>query len=140
MANPETTSAYDPLKDPEYMSQQMLRYFRDKLIKLRQDILTKERGNSFSMGNTPFREPDYVDQGTMEGLHHGDFALQKYEDQVRHKVEAALARFHEGTFGYCEETGEAIGVQRLLAVPYACYSLKVQNHKENQGKGLIKAG
>jgi DnaK suppressor protein len=138
MINAEAPLSYDPLNDSEYMSKQMLNYFKDKLERMDKEILKKEASISLSLVDDPNREPDHVDQGTNEEIHIADFSLQEHEDQLRQEVELALKRIKEGTYGYCEETGEAIGVKRLLAVPYARYCLKVQEHKEQERKRLAK--
>lgn len=138
MVNAEAPLSYDPLNDPGYMSEQMLDYFKNRLEKMDKEISKKEESISLSLIDDPNREPDHVDQGANEGIHIADFNLQEHEDQLRHEVGLALKRINEGTYGYCEETGEAIGVKRLLAVPYARYCLKVQKHKEQERKRLTK--
>jgi DnaK suppressor protein len=84
------------------------------------------------------READHTNHGTNEELHIQDFTFQEHEDQLRHQVELALKHIEEGTYGYCEETGEPIGVKRLLVVPYARYCLKVQKYKEDERKRLMQ--
>lgn len=138
MINFETISSYHPSNDPEYMSEQMLNYFKDKLQKMDKQLLEKEEVISLSLVDAPNREPDHVDQGTNEELLIQDFMFQEYEDQLRHEVESALQRINDGTYGYCEETGNPIGVKRLLVVPYARYCLEIQNLKEYERKRGVK--
>ncbi|MBM3633652.1 MAG: TraR/DksA family transcriptional regulator [Alphaproteobacteria bacterium] len=138
MINLDALSSYDPFNDPEYMSEQMLCYFKDKLEKMHKQVLAKEEAISLSLTEAPNREPDPVDQGTNEGLHNRDFMFQEHEDQVRHEIELGLERINEGIYGYCEETGEPIGVKRLLAVPYTRYCFKAQDFKERKMKKIIK--
>lgn len=139
MLKSETNPSYDLLNDPEYMSVQMLLYFKDKLMQMHNEMLEREKMISLSLLDAPSQEPDLVDRGANEELHIEPFSYLEHEDQLRHEVESALQRMNEGTYGYCEETGEPIGVKRLLAVPYARYSLKVQKYKEDQNKRLRKA-
>lgn len=136
MVSSDKLSSYDPLKDPKYMSEQMLNYFKDNLMHMHQAILKKEESISLSLIDAHYREPDEVDQGTGEELHMEDFIFQEHEDQLRQEIELALERIENGTYGYCEETSEPIGVKRLLVVPYARYSLKTQKYKENMRKKL----
>jgi DnaK suppressor protein len=138
MMNPETLPSYDPVDDPAYMSKEMLNYFKDNLMRMDQELLRKEGSISLSLIDAPNREPDNVDQGANEELRSENFAFLEHKDQLRHEVESALQRIDEGTYGYCEETGEPIGVKRLLIVPYARYCLQVQNHKEEERKRLTR--
>ncbi len=139
MLKPEASSSYDPLNDPEYMSAEMLLYFKDKLMQMHNEMLEREKLISLSLLDAPNQEPDLVDRGVNEELRIEPFSYLEHEDQLRHEVESALQRMNEGTYGYCEETGAPIGVKRLLAVPYARYSLKIQKYKEDQKKRLRKA-
>ena len=122
------------LESSEYMSEDMLNYFKLELELKRDQILQKEEAISTSLMEEPIRMADSVEQSANDGQHHEDFLIQDHEDSIRQEVEAALQRIEDGTFGYCEETGEPIGIKRLLAVPYARYTIKVQESKEEERK------
>ena len=122
---------YDPLQDEVYMSGYMILYFRQKLENMLIEILHKENEISHNLSENPNREADYVDQGTNEELMLQDFTLQEYEDKRRKEVEEALLSIENGDYGYCAETGEPIGVPRLLSVPTAKYQVKIQEAKEH---------
>jgi len=66
---------YDPLKDSQYMSPDMVLYFKNQLIRLRRSLLEKEETISLSLTHEPYREPDSVDEGAYEELHFSDFAF-----------------------------------------------------------------
>lgn len=127
---PNSPFEYDPSNDTTYMSEQMVEYFRNKLLGVRQKILDDEKRTSLSLLNDPNRQPDHVDQGSEETLRLNKFAFQEQEDYVRKEVEHALEKIEDGTYGFCEETQEIISVERLKAVPYARYTIEVQRGKE----------
>ena len=121
---------YDLTKDEVYMSPNMLNYFKNKLENMRQDILEKEHTISLSLMDNPNREPDFVDRAVTEELIYDDFMFQEHEHKILIEINAALALIEEGSYGYCQETGEAIGLKRLESVPTTKYSLEAQKKKE----------
>ena len=121
---------YNPLKDSVYMSPRMRRYFQDRLYNELQKVLEEEHLLSLSFPEDANREPDFVDQSTMDGLRFNHHMYQEHEQNLRHEIEAALQRLADGSFGYCVATGKPIGIQRLTATPYARYCFDVQAEKE----------
>ena len=121
---------YDLTKDEVYMSPNMLNYFKNKLENMRQEILEKEHNISLSLMDNPNKEPDFVDRAVTEELIYDDFMFQEHEHKILIEINAALALIEEGSYGYCQETGEAIGLKRLESVPTTKYSLEVQKKKE----------
>jgi DnaK suppressor protein len=121
---------YDLTKDEVYMSPNMLNYFKNKLENMRQDILEKEHTISLSLMDNPNKEPDFVDRAVTEELIYDDFMFQEHEHKILIEINAALALIEEGSYGYCQETGEAIGIKRLESVPTTKYSLEAQKKKE----------
>jgi len=122
---------YNPLKDSVYMSPRMRRYFQDRLYNELQKVLEEEHLLSLSFPEDANREPDFVDQSTMDGLRFNHHMYQEHEQNLRHEIEAALQRLADGSFGYCVATGKPIGIQRLTATPYAMYCFDVQAEKED---------
>jgi len=125
---------YNPLKDSVYMSPRMRRYFQDRLYNELQKVLEEEHLLSLSFPEDANREPDFVDQSTMDGLRFNHHMYQEHEQNLRHEIEAALQRLADGSFGYCVATGKPIGIQRLTATPYAMYCFDVQAEKEGYRK------
>ncbi len=125
---------YDPLEDPEYMSDHMRQYFKNKLSLMLHDLLKKEQIISLSLMDASHREADHIDQGASEELRYNQFAFQEHDNLLLREVEEALERIHDKTYGYCEETGDPIGIRRLEAVPHTRYCLKVQQDKEQTSK------
>lgn len=134
MPNATTLSSYNSLDESDYLSEEMLNYFRHKLNELYEQVIKKEEALSLSFTEVPIRVPDRVDQGANEELLNQNYMFQEHENHLQQDIESALQRIDDGVFGYCEETGEPIGLKRLLAIPYARYCLKVQEHKEQDKK------
>jgi DnaK suppressor protein len=125
---------YDPLKDTDYLSPDMCNYFKHKLEELREQILKKEDSISLNLVHTTTREADLLDQGATEDLHYGELSIQEHEERLRQEIENALQRLKDGTYGYCEITGNPIGVKRLILIPTARYSIKAQEKIEKDYK------
>ena len=129
------TSSYDPLNDPVYMSDRMRQYFQDILYGELESLLEKERQLSLSFPESSSRETDFVDQGLIDSLRFNHHAYQEHEHHLRQQVEGALQRLTDGGYGYCVATGKPIGVERLLATPYAAYCVDVQEEREDVRQG-----
>jgi DnaK suppressor protein len=134
MTNAKALSNYDLPDGSDYLSEEMLNYFKDKLKELYEQVIKKEEAISMSLTEVPIRVPDRVDQGANEELLNQNYMFQEHENHLQQEIEDALQRIDEGVYGYCEETSEPIGLKRLLALPYARYCLKVQEHKEQHKK------
>lgn len=126
----KSLDSYNPLKDDIYMSPNMLLYFQNKLENMRQEILSKEHDIFLSLIGNPNKEPDFVDQAVTEELIYDDFMFQEHENKLLKEIDDSLTLIQQGCYGYCQETGEPIGVQRLESVPTTKYSLEVQAEKE----------
>lgn len=137
MINSETFSAYNPFDDSDYMSEQMLSYFKDKLQELHKQIIEKEEAISLNLLETSIRVPDRTDQGTNEELLNQSYMFHEHGNHLQQEIELALQRIDEGVYGYCEETSDPIGLKRLLAVPYTRYCLKIQGDKEEEQKRIM---
>ncbi|WP_373506622.1 RNA polymerase-binding protein DksA [Thiocapsa sp.] len=124
-------STYAPSSDEEYMNERQLAYFRDKLLAWREDLLEEVQGTLDGLRDTAHHEVgDDVDRATREA----DQALElRTRDRCRklvRKIDQALARIEDGSYGYCEETGEPIGLARLEARPVATLSVEAQERRE----------
>jgi DnaK suppressor protein len=133
-----TKENYDPLQDPIYMSPEMIEYFKEKLLAMREDLRQKEHNTSLSLMAASVREPDLIDQGVTEELRYHQFALQEHEHQLLIQIDQALNRLCNGDYGYCEETGEPIGIKRLQATPLTRYCLEIQQDKEQRRHSHIR--
>jgi DnaK suppressor protein len=118
------------------MSLKMRRYFQDRLYNELQKVIEEERFLSLSFPKNVTREPDLVDQSTMDSLRFNHHMYQEHEQNLRHEIEGALQRLVDGSYGYCVATGKPIGIQRLIATPYAMYCLDVQAEKEGYRQSI----
>lgn len=130
------TPDYDPVKDKgEYMNPVMLEYFRQKLVQWREDLI---RESSETVANTlqetELQKPDLADRASAETDHALELRTRDRERKLVKKINQALARIDEDEYGYCEETGDEIGVARLEARPVATLSLEAQEMHERQEK------
>ncbi|WP_426957094.1 RNA polymerase-binding protein DksA [Muricoccus radiodurans] len=121
---------YRPSDDEEFMNPRQLAYFRQKLLRWRADLLREAGETLSSMGQGGIVEADLTDRASVET----DRALElRTRDRARKlisKIDQALERVDNGTYGYCEETGEPIGLRRLEARPIATLSIEAQERHE----------
>jgi DnaK suppressor protein len=121
---------YKPSDDEAFMNPRQLAYFRQKLLRWRQDLLREAGETLSSMGQGGIVEADLTDRASVET----DRALElRTRDRARKlisKIDQALERVENGTYGYCEETGEPIGLRRLEARPIATLSIEAQERHE----------
>jgi len=121
---------YRPSEDEEFMNPLQLEYFRQKLLRWRAELLRETNGTLASLSEGGIQEPDIADRASVET----DRALElRTRDRARKliaKIDQALQRIENGTYGYCEETGEPIGIKRLEARPIATLSLEAQERHE----------
>ena len=128
---------YDPLRDEVYMSPYMLHFFQNKLENMLSDIKHKgsERSNIDLIGLDKYT--DDIDQAAVEGVYFQESILQEYEKELKYDILDALAKIKNGSYGYCEETGEPIEVKRLLTIPTAKYTVEVRTKIERMNQKAI---
>jgi DnaK suppressor protein len=121
---------YRPSAAEEFMSPLQLEYFRQKLLKWRAELVREAGETLLSLGEGGIAEADLTDRASVET----DRALElRTRDRARKlisKIDQALERVENGTYGYCEETGEPIGLRRLEARPIATLSIEAQERHE----------
>ena len=121
---------YRPTENEEFMSPLQVEYFRQKLLRWRADLLKEADGTLASLSQGGILEPDITDRASVET----DRALElRTRDRARKlisKIDQALVRIEVGSYGYCEETDEPIGIRRLEARPIATMSIEAQERHE----------
>ncbi len=121
---------YRPGEDEEFMDARQSEYFRQKLIRWRNELLRDADGTLASLSEGGIHEADITDRASVET----DRALElRTRDRARKlisKIDQALLRIEGGTYGYCEDTGEPIGLRRLEARPIATLSIEAQERHE----------
>ena len=125
----------DILKMPEsqYMNEAQLEFFRERLRQMERDILSNADETTEHLRETVI-VPDPADRATIEEEHALELRTRDRERKLLKKIQQALASIDSGEYGYCEETGEPIGIPRLLARPTATLSLEAQQRRELRQK------
>jgi DnaK suppressor protein len=122
--------AKKPTDDEAFMNQRQLDYFRQKLLAWRYDLLKEINGTLQLLQDENQNHPDFMDRASSET----DRAIElRARDRTRKlivEIDAALRRIEDGTYGYCEETGEPISIKRLDARPIATLSIEAQERRE----------
>jgi DnaK suppressor protein len=121
---------YRPSEDEEFMNPLQLEYFRQKLLRWRDELLSESTGTLQHLKEESLAEPDIADRATLETDRYTELRTRDRERKLIQKIDEALQRIEDGTYGYCEETDEPIGVRRLDARPIATLSLEAQERHE----------
>ena len=122
------------MPDSEYMNIKQMMYFRMKLLQLKQGILASAGATTEHLRDESAVVPDPTDRATIEEEHALELRTRDRERKLLKKIEQSIVRIDAGDYGYCDETGEAIGVGRLLARPTATLSLEAQQRRELKQK------
>ncbi|WP_333473698.1 RNA polymerase-binding protein DksA [Limnohabitans radicicola] len=122
------------MPDSEYMNDLQMAYFRRKLVGLKQDILANAGETTEHLREDTVVVPDPADRATIEEEHALELRTRDRERKLLKKIEQSIIRIDAGDYGYCDETGEPIGVGRLLARPTATLSLEAQQRRELKQK------
>ncbi len=117
----------------EYMNAAQLRFFKDRLLELQRQ-LRENAGATTEHLREPSFAPDPADRATQEEEHALELRTRDRERKLLKKIDQALARIEDGSYGFCEETGEPIGLQRLIARPTATLSIEAQERREMKQK------
>ena len=122
------------MPDEEYMNDVQMAYFRAKLVKLKQDMHQNAGETAENLREDTVVVPDPADRATIEEELALELRTRDRERKLLKKIEQSIARIDAGDYGYCDETGEPIGVPRLLARPTATLSLEAQQRRELKQK------
>ncbi len=125
---------YYPAQDEPFMNERQTRYFRQKLLNWKASILEETRGTIEHMQEGTRNIPDVADRASEETDRSLELRTRDRERKVVSKIDAALRRIEEGSYGYCDDTGEPISLKRLDARPIATYSLEAQERHERKEK------
>jgi len=126
----ELPEEYRPTADEEYMNPLQLEYFRRKLLSWKEELLQESRETLAYLREENWQEPDLVDRASVEADASLELRTRNRYLKLLPKIEAALRRIADGSYGYCEETGEEIGLRRLEVRPIATLSVEAQERHE----------
>jgi DnaK suppressor protein len=125
---------YRPSEDEPFMNPRMREYFRNKLLGWKDEILRESRGTLENLQEESQNHPDMADRASSESDRALELRTRDRQRKLIGKIDAAMKRIEDGTYGYCEETGDPIGVARLDARPTATLSLEAQELHERREK------
>tara|TARA_B100000614_G_C14316733_1_gene398596 strand:- start:161 stop:577 length:417 start_codon:yes stop_codon:yes gene_type:complete len=121
---------YKPSEDEEFMNPQQLEYFRQMLLNWRAELV-HEAGETLSdLNEGNLQQPDMADRASLETDHQLVLRTRDRERKLISKIDSALSRIEDGSYGYCQETDEPISLKRLMARPIADLSLEAQERHE----------
>ncbi len=121
---------YKPTPDEPYMNPMQLAYFRQKLLSWRNSLLQGAEDTIHHLQEEDHNEPDPTDRAASETTRAFELRTRDRARKLIMKIDAALERIEEGVYGYCQETGEPIGLPRLRARPIATLCLEAQEKHE----------
>ena len=127
-------SDYRPSKAEDFMNPLQREYFRQKLIAWRAEILAESSQTIMHLREDTSQEPDSADRASIESGRLIELRTRDRERKLLTKIDAALQRIEDGNYGYCEETGDPIGLNRLEARPVATLAIDAQERHERMEK------
>lgn len=125
---------YKPSEKEEYMNPQQVEYFRRKLLQWRSELLSESRETLDHLHDENWQQADIADRASLETEAGVELRTRNRYLKLISKIDAAIKRIEEGEYGYCEETGEPIGIKRLEARPVATLSIEAQERHEKMEK------
>jgi len=130
----DNVDEYVPTEDEPFMSPQQLAYFKNKLLKWREQLLRECDQTINEMQSNINNEPDVIDLACNEVNQTIELKARERERKLINKINEAIRRIEDGSYGYCEETGDPIGLRRLEARPIATLSIESQEMHERREK------
>ena len=127
-------AGYRPSDDEPFMSERQLAYFKGKLMDWKDEILRESKGTVVNLKAETENHPDLVDRASSESDRALELRTRDRQRKLISKIDEALRRIEDGSYGYCEETGEPISLKRLDARPIATLSVEAQERHERREK------
>jgi DnaK suppressor protein len=128
--HPVLPSDYRPSDDEAFMNPLQVEYFRQRLLRWRAELLADSSGTLRHLKEESLLKPDLTDRASLETERAIELRTRDRERKLISKIDAALGRLDSGTYGYCEETDQPIGIRRLEARPIATLSIEAQERHE----------
>lgn len=128
------TKDYSPHDGEKFMNERQQNYFRDKLLAWKAELQKESAGTLETLQEHNLNAPDLTDRASSESDRSIELRARDRQRKLVSKIDQALKRLDDGEYGYCEETGEPISLQRLDARPIATMSLEAQERHERREK------
>ena len=125
-------TSYYPNDDEPFMGDRQREYFKRKLTVWKHDILRESQGTLTTLQSENPNHPDLADRASSEADRAIELRARDRQRKLISKIDAAISRINEGTYGYCEETGEPISLRRLEARPIATLTIEAQERHERK--------
>tara|TARA_B100000686_G_C16627851_1_gene882887 strand:+ start:263 stop:802 length:540 start_codon:yes stop_codon:yes gene_type:complete len=132
LKRPSINSGYVPSEDEPFMNRKQLAYFKNKLLDWREELLKETFQTLSNLQETSISEPDLADRASAESDRSLELRARDRERKLVSKIDEALIRIEDGSYGFCIETDEPIGLKRLQARPIATLSLEAQERHERR--------
>lgn len=129
---------YKPSEKEEYMNEKQLDYFRKKLLAWRGELIAESQETINNLKEENWQEPDLSDRASLETEAGVELRTRNRYLKLIGKIDAALRRIEDKSYGYCEETGDPIGIKRLEARPIATMTIEAQERHEKMEKQYIE--
>lgn len=129
---PKLPKNYQPSDDEPFMNSRQREYFRRRLQRWREELLQESSQTLQSLQEVSLQSPDMADRASAETERAVELRTRDRGRKLIQKIDEALARIEDGSYGYCEESGEPIGLRRLEARPIAMLSLEAQERHEKR--------
>ena len=127
---------YKPTQKEKFMNAKMKEYFRQKLVSWKKDLLKESSQTLNNLQNENEAKPDITDRASEEIDRSFELRTRDRERKLINKIDAALQRIEDGSYGYCDATGDPISIKRLEARPVATLSLEAQEMHEKSEKRI----
>lgn len=134
----KANAEYKPSEKEEYMNEKQLNYFRGKLLAWREELIAESQETINNLKEENWQEPDLSDRASLETEAGVELRTRNRYLKLIGKIDAALRRIEDGSYGYCEETGDPIGIKRLEARPIATMTIEAQERHEKLEKQYIE--
>ena len=134
----KANAEYKPSEKEEYMNEKQLNYFREKLLAWREELIAESQETINNLKEENWQEPDLSDRASLETEAGVELRTRNRYLKLIGKIDAALRRIEDGSYGYCEETGDPIGIKRLEARPIATMTIEAQERHEKLEKQYIE--
>ena len=125
-------NGYRPTEREPFMNERQREYFRNKLLDWKEEILEESRETLETLQAESHNHPDYADRASSETDRSIELRARDRQRKLISKINSALKRLEDGTYGFCEETGEPISLKRLDARPIATLSIEAQERHERR--------
>ena len=134
MSEVQIPNNYRPTDKEKFMSSRQQEFFRRRLIGWRDELVQDARGTIQNLQDDDGQAPDIADRATTESERSIELRARDRQRKLVAKIDAALNRIEEGSYGFCSDTGEPIGLKRLEARPIATLSIEAQERHERRGR------